>query len=497
MKRWMMAAFAVAALSAMPLWGNAAQAARDDVTVGMRLEPPGLDPTTGAAAAISQITLYNVYEGLTKINNDGKVEPLLAKSWEVSDDNLTWTFHLVKGVKFHDGSDFDASDVKFTFERNQGKNSQNKRKERFDNMASIETPDPYTVVIRLKRNAPDFLFGLGESTAVIVDPASAATNATKPVGTGPFKFVKWIKGDSVTLEKFPGYRNADKIRLNKVVFRFINDAAAQVAALKAGDIDVLPIGPAPETLADFEADPNFVVLKGTTNGETILAMNHANKALADERVRKAIQHAIDRQALIDGAMYGYGVPIGSHFAPHHPAYIDLTGVTPYDPDKARALLKEAGYGNGLKLSLKLPPPLYARRGGEIVAAMLADVGIEAKIENVEWAQWIDKVYKKRQYDLTIVSHVEPMDIGIYAKDDYYFNYKDPAFKAIMEKADSAPTPEARTAALQEAQRYLAEHAVNGFLFQLAKTPVMRKGLKGIAKDSHLFANDMSVVYWEE
>ena len=483
---------AVAGAIAVPF---AAEAAKDSIVIGMRLEPPGLDPTTGAAAAISQITLYNLYEGLTKITPSGGVEPLLAESWTVSDDFKTWTFKLRQGVTFHDGSAFDSGDVKFAFERNQGEDSQNKRKKRFENMASIAAADPHTVVIALNNPNPDFLFNLGESTAIIVAPETAANNKTNPIGTGGYKFVKWTKGDSVELVKYDAHRDAAGMAINSVKFRFIGDSAAQVAAMMAGDVDILPIGPPRASLQQFEADPNFEVLEGTTNGETILSMNNRHPALGDVRVRRAIQHAIDRQALVDAAEFGYGTPIGSHFAPHHPDYLDLTGLHPFDQAKAKALLAEAGYGDGLSLTLRLPPPDYARKGGQVIAEMLGDVGINVTIENVEWAQWLDVVYKKRNYDLSIVSHVEPMDMSIYARESYYFQYDSAAFKEIMAKADTELDPVRRREYLQMAQRALAGDAVNGFLFQLAKTAVFRKGLKGVWKDSHVFVNDVSAMSW--
>jgi len=473
-----------------------AYAAKDSVTIGMRLEPPGLDPTTGAAAAISQITLYNLFEGLTKITPDGGVGPGLATSWTASDDFKTWTFKLVKGTTFHDGSAFDAADAKFTFERNAGKDSKNKRKDRFANMASIEVVDASTLKIQLKDTNPDFLFNLGESTAVIVAPETAETNKTNPIGTGPYKFSKWTKGDSVELVKYDKWRNASALKINKVTFRFVSDSAAQVAAMFAGDLDLLPIGPPRESVPQFEAHADFEVQEGNTNGETILAMNNTSKYLSDIRIRRAVQHAINRQELIDAAEFGYGTPIGSHFAPHHPAYVDLTGVYPYDPEKAKALLVEAGYKDGLTLTLKLPPPAYARRGGEVIAAMLEEVGIKTEIENVEWAQWLDVVYKKRNYDLSIVSHVEPMDIGIYARDSYYYNYKSEDFNAIYAKAAKELDVAKRTEYLQQAQRKLTEDAVNGYLFQLAKTAVFRKGLTGVWKDSHIFVNDVSAMSWQ-
>ncbi len=474
-----------------------ALAAKDDVVVGMRLEPPGLDPTMGAAAAISQITLYNIFEGLTRIDERGEVGPGLATGWTVSDDLKTFTFELRRDVRFSDGSAFDSADARFTFERNASERSTNKRKSRFENMESLGTPDPWTLVVHLKEPNPLLLFNLGESTAVIVAPETAEANATHPVGTGPFRFVKWTKGDSVVLERNPLYRSPDDIRLSRVTFKFVGDANAQVAAMMAGDVDVFPRIGALETLKRFEDDPRFQILQGTTEGETVLATNNKRPPLDDVRVRCAIAHAIDREEIIDGSEFGYATPIGSHFPPHHPAYVDLTDLRAHDLDTARALLKEAGHDGGLELMLHLPPPEYARRSGEIVAAQLAKAGIEVNIENVPMARWLDVVYKQKNYDLSIVSHVEPNDIGIYANPDYYFQYDDKEFRDIIAKADTVLDAEERHAHLREAQRKLATDCVNGFLFQLAKAGVARRELKGLWRNWPMFVNDMAAVYWEE
>ena len=472
-------------------------AARDSVVVGMRLEPPGLDPTMGAAAAISQITLYNIFEGLTRIDERGEVGPGLATDWTVSDDLKTFTFKLRQGVRFSDGSAFDSADVKFTFERNASEQSTNKRKSRFENMESLDALDPQTLVIRLKEPNPLLLFNLGESTAVIVAPETAETNATHPVGTGPFKFVKWTKGDSVVLERNPQYRSPGDIKLSNVTFKFVGDANAQVAAMMAGDVDVFPRIGALETLKQFENDPRFQILQGTTEGETVLSTNNKRPPLDDVRVRCAIAHAINREEIINGSEFGYATPIGSHFPPHHPAYVDLTDLRAHDLDKARALLKEAGYEGGLELTLQLPPPEYARRSGEIIAAQLAKVGIKVSIENVQWARWLDVVYKQKNYDLSIVSHVEPNDISIYANPDYYFQYDNREFRDIITKADTVLETKERYAHLREAQRKLATDCVNGFLFQLAKAGVARRELKGLWQNWPMFVNDIAVVYWED
>ena len=492
-------AIAAAALTLGVIGGLGGTAvAKDSVSIGMRLEPaPGLDPTTGAAAAIGQVTGYNVFEGLTRLDEGGGVHPLLAKSWDISGGGTVYTFHLEEGVTYHDGADFDSADVVAQYARNAGAESTNKFKAFFQGFLSVAAPDPATVVITMASPNSLLPFQLGQAEAVILDQESYAGALTNPIGTGPYKFIKWTQGDSVDLAKYDGYRNAADIQIKSAKFRFIGDATAQAAALLSGDLDYMPNLSAPEMFAQFENDDRFTVLQGTTEGETILAMNNKRGALQDVRVRRALQHAIDREALIIGAVSGYGTPIGSHFPPHHPAYLDLTGVTPFDQAKARALLAEAGYGDGLELSLHLPPPSYARRGGEIIAAMLAEVGVTAKIENVEWPGWLDTVFGKKAFDLTIVSHVEPMDMGnIYSNPDYYFQYDNQAFRDIIAKFTSATDVAEQTKQLQAAQRKLADDAVNGFLFENAKLGVAQKGLTGLWASWPAFINDIGAMKWE-
>ena len=477
-------------LAALP-----AHAAGDSLVIGQILEPVGLDPTIRSEAAIAQVTLYNIYEALTRIDQTGAAGPGLATSWTIAPDFKTMTLKLRPGVKFADGTAFDSADVKFAFERNAIEGSTNKRKPYFTNMASIATPDPHTVVITLKQANPQFLFNMGEEVSVIVAPETAATNSESPVGTGPYKVERWVKGDSVVLGRNAGYRDPAAAKLNRVTFKFINDASAQVAAMLAGDVEYFPFFGSPESLPAFERDPRLEVVVGSTEGETVLAMNNKKAPLSDKRVRQAISYALDRKEIIQGAQAGYGVQIGSHFAPHHAAYIDLTNRYPYDPARAKQLLSEAGFANGMTLSLKLPPPPYARKSGEIVAAQLARVGIRAQIEQVEFAQWLEGTFTQKNYDLSIIAHVEPMDIGVYANPNYYFQYDNPAFRAIMEKADASIDVGERNKSLQDAQRLLAEDAVNGFLFQLPKITVQRKGLKGTWKNAPLFVNDLGAISW--
>jgi len=497
--RWASASALLAAALVIALPQQAAaQARKDSVVLGMVLEPaPGLDPTVAAAAAIGEVVHLSVLEGLTKINMDGKITPLLAESWSTDPDGKVYTFKLRKGVKFHDGEAFDASDVKFSFERAKAPGSTNKAKKAvFDNISSIDTPDPQTVIVVLNNADGNFLFRMGENTAVILDPKSAPTTATRPIGTGPFKFDAWAKGSSITLVKNDQFRDAAKVAMKKVTFRFINDPAAQVAALLAGDIDGMPRYGAYESLKQFQNDPRFSVVQGGTEGKTIMTINNKRKPFDDVRVRRALAAAIDRKAIIDGAMEGYGTPIGSHMVPSDVGYVDLTGVNPYNPEKAKALLKEAGVTTPLNVTLTLPPPAnYARKGGEIIASQLAKVGVIAKIENVEWAQWLSGTFKGN-FDLTVISHVEPLDFDRYGDPSYYYGYDSKAYRDLLTAYNTTTDAKNRLKLLGDIQRQLATDSVNVYLFQLPQFAVANKRLKGLWSSSPIFANDLGALAWQ-
>jgi len=473
-----------------------AQPRKDSVVLAMTLEPPGLDPTAGAASAIAEIVLYNIFETLTKVNGDGHVTPLLAESWSLSPDAKAYTFRLRKGVKFQNGEPFNAASVKFSLERAAAKDSVNKDKAVFANIASIDTPDEHTVVLTLKNSNPDLLFQLGQATAILVEPKSVAGNNTQPVGTGPFKLEAWNRGSSITLARWDGYRHAGSVKMRRATVRFINDPAAQVAALLSGDVDAFPRVAAARSLQQFKRDKRFQVLIGGSRAKTILAINHKRKPLDDVRVRRAIAAAIDRKSVIDGAADGFGVPIGSYYTPGAPGYIDLTAMNAYDPARARALLHQAGVTLPLELTMKLPPTPYARQGGEVIAAMLDKVGIKAKMENIEWAQWLSGVYKDKAYDLTVIAHVEPLDFGNFARPNYYWGYESAQFNALWVKIQATAKVDERNRLMGDAQRLVAEDAVAAYLYQPTWITVANARLKGLWKEVPLFANDIGALSWQ-
>ena len=461
-------------------------------------EPPGLDPTANTAAAIDRVVYANIYEGLVKIDSQGRWVPGLAASWEVTPDGTRYTFHLRRGVTFHDGSSFNAATASWNLERAKAEGTVNPHPEYFTGIQKIETPDQSTLVVELK--SPDALFiaHLAEGDAVML-PIDGHLNAkSNPVGTGPFKFSKWVRGDRVEMVRYDGYWDPELPYLDKVTTKFIGDASAQIAALEAGDIDVIGWISAPESALALSRNPRFKVYAGTTTGEVIMSTNNKAKPFDDLRVRRAMAHAIDRQAVIDLVMFGYGTPIGSHWSPSTPYYLDLTGRMPYDPAKAKALLAEAGYPEGFEATIKLPAIYsYSRRAGEVIADMLAKVGIRLEIEIVEWGQWIERVFKKKEYQLTMIGHVEAWDIGIYANPDYYFQYDSQEFRDAYAQALKAPNEEEKAKWFGRCQEIIAEDAVNGYLFSAPSLPVMKAKVMNWWENYPTIALDCTEVWWQK
>lgn len=477
------------AAAALPMPPAMAQAG-SRVVFAISNEPPTLDPTSQPALAVSEVSLLNIFEGLTRIHEDGSIGPCLATSW-TSAGSRDYTFHLRKDVVFHDGTPFTAADVRFTFERNASPKSTNKRKRIFANIGSLETPDDHTVIIRLKtpsRLFPDFL---AEFTASIVSQKTADTNATQPVGTGPYRLTNWVKGSSVSLEKFPRHWNAQSAQIESAQIRFISDANAQVNAMLAGDLDVLPAFQALDLVSRFQNNDRFVVTKGASTDVHLVAFNNKSPKLKDVRVRKALMQAVDRQMVIEAATNGYATPIGSQMAPIYPVYVDTTQVSPFDPKAARKLLAEAGHANGLDLNFVVPSTLIYMRSAETIQAYLAEVGVRVKIDTVEWAQWLDIVFRRKAYELAIVTQPDPWTIFNYLDPNYFYQYESADFNRLLAEAESAETAEAFAEAMRKAQFKLAEDQPSGWLFSVSNMVVRNSRISGVWKNGPNKINEVA------
>jgi peptide/nickel transport system substrate-binding protein len=458
-------------------------------------EPPGLDPTGNTAAAIDRVVFSNIYEGLVKVNSNGEFVPGLAITWMVSADGLTYTFHLRQGVKFHNAQMFTAEVAKWNLERAMDEKTVNPHPEYFRVIDKIDTPDEGTLILTLKDVDALFIAHMAEGDAVMLPMVGYKGAKSTPVGTGPFRFVKWVRGDRVEIARFDGYWNPELPYLDKVTFKFIGDASAQLAALKAGDIDVIGYIAAPESVIALEKDKRFKVYNGTSTGEVIMSTNNKAAPFDNKKVRQAMAYAIDRQAVVELVMFGYGTPIGSHWSPSTPYYVDLTQKFAYNPEKAKALLAEAGYPNGFDATIKLPAIYsYSKRAGEVIADMLSKVNIRLEIEIVEWGQWIERIFKKREYQLTMIGHVEAWDIGIYANPDYYFQYDSQEFRDAYAKALKAPSEEEKAKWFGKCQEIIAEDAVNGFLFSASGLPAMKAEVMGWWENYPTIALDCTQVW---
>jgi peptide/nickel transport system substrate-binding protein len=469
--------------------------AKDKLVIGISLEPPVLDPTKNAAAAIRSICCPSIFESLGRIDKNGAVGPGLAESWKISADGKEYLFKLRTGVKFHDGEALDASVVKFSIDRLFAADSTVPAKSLYTDIDKIEAVDPETVKITLKSPNSYLLFNLSIGDAGIMHPKTAATNDKNPIGTGPYTFKERKEGDSITIAQFAGHRDAAAYKLKTIVFKVVKDPSAQVNALLAGDVDTFPGFQAPELVERIKKDARFAVVVGTTEGEVIMSTNNGKKPFDNLKVRQAMAHALNREELI-AAESGYGTPIGSHFPPHNKAYVDLTKTYPFDIAKGKALLAEAGYPNGFEASLKLPPVGYAQRAGEVLVSQLGKIGIKVTITQLQWPQWLAEVFKEKNYDLTVVAHTEANDLDRYARDGYYWNYNSADFKAKWREVLASTDFTKRDELLKDCQRIIARDAVNGFLYQLAKIGVWKKELTGMWENDPSPSADFAGVYWK-
>ena len=467
--------------------------ASEEVRVELQLRPPHLDPTLTPSATTAEAMHLNVFQGLTRIDREGQVQPALASHWRTSGDGRQLILGLQPDITFHDGQPFTAESAAFSLERLLDPEAGNPQRHLFSAIERVEVAGPYRLRLHLSR--PDALlpFRLGLSAAVMVHPYSAATNAERPVGTGPYRVDGWRR-DELHLSAYPGYWQASPA-ISRGIFTFTANRLEMENALAEGLIDLYPDGSTLLSHPQLSLRSDYVMQDGLSEGQVIVALNHARPPLDDLRVRRALSHAVNRQALL--SIYPSAEPpvIGSHFSPLHPAYVELAERYPHSPKRARELLAEA-QAEGLELTLTLPPTIYAERASLFIASDLEAVGIRVRLERLSWQEWLERVFTNRDYALTLVAHVEPFDLDIYARDDYYFNYRSETFRALWERIEAAQEESERHALLGEAQRHLAEEAVNVFLFMKPQQAIYKANLGGVWQNAPIPAVPLEELYWK-
>ena len=439
-----------------------AAAGNPDASVhfGFRLEPTGLDPFTTSGAALEQVAIGNVYESLVGRDENGELHPQLATEWEISDDQLTYTFTLREGVKFHDGSDFDAEDVVASLEAARGADSTNPDKARLAVVESVTSPEAGHVVVQLSQPNINILDALTSNAGLITASDNSTDLATQSNGTGPFTYGEWITGSTITLERNPDYWG-DPAGVAEAVFHYFSDETAAANALSSGEIDVLTFGDA-ETVARFANDANYELSEGSETSWMTLGFNHQNELLADPNVRHAIRQAIDKDGLIN-TMGGQAVRVGSMVSPVDAWYDEtLLEIDSYDPDAARELLASSGHEQ-ISLNLRVADT-YPTEIVEYVAAQLGEVGIDAQIETMQFSTWLTEVYQGGDYDMTIVLHVDPWTLTYYGNPDYYWNYDNTAVADKVGEALGSSTIDERNEHLGEVAQLVSQDAASEWLY---------------------------------
>ncbi len=479
------AALAVSACSAgaspKPSASSSTANVNTDATLrlGLAASPANLDFTSTGGAAIFQALLGNVYEGLVQLDQSGKVVPLLATGWTVSPDGLTYDFTLRDGVRFSNGSPFDAAAVKFSLERVKTWKANTP-----GNLAALDHVDVVSPTeVKLVLSTPDATvpFWLAGPLGAMFSPDAVGSLATTAVGTGPFTVTSYQTGVKLVLTRNDGYWGT-KAQVKQVDLMYFADASAAANAMRSGGVDALYQAEAYDQVASFRTDPRLTVTTGSSQGVVVMSMNEANPALADVRVRQAISHAIDKKAVVAAATGGFATELHGPAVPTDPYFVTSDEPYPYDPAAAKQLLAAAGV-SGLALTFTVPNRPYAQAISQVVQSDLAAVGITATLQVQEFpAVWVDKTLTQHQFDLTVVNHVEPRSVTNYGNPQYYWSYSNPAVQKDFAAAKAATDEDAYITQMTDAVAQIIKDAAGVWLYNPPNIVVSTTAVHGLPQN---------------
>lgn len=487
------------------------------VVVAVSSDPGGLNPAVTTQGGV-HLVCGSIFSGL--VAHDFQLNPVpdLAESWDVSPDARVYTFHLAPGALFHDGEPVTSEDVRFTFEEMLLKFHSRARSSVGDNLRRVLTPDPHTVVFEFERpyaaflqladvtNAPVMPKHLYEGTDPLTNPHN-----TRPVGSGPFKFQEWLKGDHITLTRNDKYFKPGKPYLDRVVYRVMPSASAAAIAFEKGEVDYF-LNPTPLDVARLKDLPGVVItVKGREGYATVetLIPNLARAPLSDPRVRRAMAHAIDKDFLVDKVLFGMGVPATGPIS-RLLAWAYNPNVETYAKDVALAnrLLDEAGQArgaDGVRFHLKFVVASTYAKVAEAVRDQLREVGIAVELQQMEFSAAVEAVYVRKDFDLAYASFENGPDPDIGVKRTVVSTnigpipfsngagYRNPRIDELFAAAASELDKQKRAAAYFEAQEILARDVPYFWLYEPKSASAYREGLRGMyewsAKSNIYFAQD--------
>jgi peptide/nickel transport system substrate-binding protein len=465
----------LAALLSLP---GAALLAKDKVlNFGLSGNPDTLDPHKTAGTLTFQ-TLKSIYDTLVEADQKEKIVPALAQSWTISPDSLTWTFKLRAGVLFHNGEPFTARDVKATFERVKAKETASPKASEFAAIASIAAPNDTTVVITLSKPFAPFLGVLASGWAAILPKSlidSGNDFAARPVGTGPFALKEFTRDGRIVLVKNANYWMKDLPKLDQVVMNIIPERAVQVQGLMTGAIDAIEFVDT-EDIKILQESSDVQIDESLTALILVMAMN----CLSNLKVRQAVNYAIDKQKVLAIA-YGGGKVIGTFMDAGNAYYRDFTGLFPYDPEKARALLREAAIPADASFEMVLPSNYDMHvKAGQLYQEMLRRVGLNVKIKLVDWPTWLSDAYTNAKYDFTVVGHTGKLDpdgtLGNYGNKNRYVRWDNPECLGLITKAAGVTDFTARKKLYDQALEIMAREVPFMYLGSSYRYKAYRKNV---------------------
>jgi len=466
---------AVVVAVSLTLGGTSASAASNDATIdiGTLHEVQNLDNTANGGAGLTEAFTGNVYEGLFKLSDTGKVENLLAKSYKVSNGGLTYTFNLRSGVKFHSGKTMTSSDVKYSLEKVTADGSQSPQKGALSIITSIQTPDAGTVVVNLKSKSISLTYNL--TYVWVVNSAIKDMTSTED-GTGPYKYTAWTRGATISMTRFDAYWGTNA-KNKVVVFHEFTDGTALNNALLSHAVDIITSEGNPDALAQFK-NASFKITNGLSTNKQLIIFNDKvapfNKAL----VRKAVTSAIDKTKLLSSIWGDYGTVLSSVMTPIDPGYEDLTYLNPYDLTLAKKELAQAGYSKGLTFTLDTPNDDPHPAAAAFIQSSLAQIGITMKINVITTSQWFDKIYKNRDYTATIQNVLSGRNIGWYGNPDFFWGYNNPRVTALVNQSESANSLGAQSELLKRANKLVVADAASDWLYLYPLIVVSSSSLSG-------------------
>lgn len=446
------------------------------LTVGLVLEPSNLDIRHTSGAALEQVLIDNIYEGLVTRTQDNTIEPRLASDYEISPDGLTYTFTLNEGIVFHDGSPLTSADVVDSYEQVRTDETLQGFAE-FAGVADITAPDESSVIITLNEPNQNFLFSLTGPAGLVFKAGDETDLQTAENGTGPFTLENWTKGSTITFARFDDYWG-EAAGVAEAVLEYIPDFTAGVNAALDGSLDVLTAVD-PNLAPELEASGDFLLTEGRTTDKATLAFNNAQAPLDDVRVREALRLAIDHDALIEAI--GAGETLYGPIPELDPGHEDLSDIAAYDPARAEELLAEAG-AEDLELTLTIPS-FYGTTVPQVLISDFAEVGVTLDVEPVEFATWLEDVYTNKDFDLSYVLHVEPRDFGNFANPDYYFGYDNPEVQRLYAEALAEIDEDASAELLAEAARLVSEDHPVDWLYNGVTITALLPSVSGFPVDS--------------